>query len=109
MLDSDFGRIFKNKNHYTIILGMQNDNRNTKRYAASSGPNRFQVTGLFRALNFELFVKPNKVVMALGLTAISGCLIYLALMKRKYESQGYYVAVNEDGSEAFQKKRSRWE
>ncbi|XP_030765399.1 small integral membrane protein 8 [Sitophilus oryzae] len=66
-------------------------------------------TNLFRAVNFELYVKPNIVVMGLGLTALAGCFGYIAYMRYKYESLGYYGAIKDDGSEEFLKKKSRWD
>ena len=81
----------------------------------SAGPGRpAQATTFFRILNFELFVKPNKVIMAGGLIAITGVLVslllsfkvvcyryiddfdfqgYIGYMRSKYESAGYYAAL----------------
>ncbi|XP_020817236.1 small integral membrane protein 8 [Drosophila serrata] len=66
-------------------------------------------TGVFRLINFELYAKPNAIIMGLGLTAIAGVFGYIAYMRYKYESLGYYVAVKDDGREEFIKKKSNWE
>lgn len=44
-------------------------------------------TTLFRITNFELFVKPNKYVMAFGLTTFSICCGYLFYMNLNYDDQ----------------------
>lgn len=47
--------------------------------------------------------------MAIGTTVMLGCLSYIAYMRHKYDEQGYYAAVSDDGSEQFMKKRSKWD
>lgn len=47
--------------------------------------------------------------MGLGLAAITGVFGYIAYMRMKYESLGYYAAVQEDGREVFTKKKSKWD
>ncbi|XP_030569975.1 small integral membrane protein 8 [Drosophila novamexicana] len=66
-------------------------------------------TSVFRLINFELYTKPNKIIMGLGLAALTGVFGYIAYMRYKYENLGYYVAVREDGREEFVKKKSNWE
>ncbi|KAG5885377.1 hypothetical protein JTB14_023764 [Gonioctena quinquepunctata] len=51
-----------------------------------------RTTTLFRAVNFELYTKPNAVIMGIGLVAIAGCAGYIAYMRSKYEGLGYYGA-----------------
>lgn len=51
----------------------------------------------------------NAVIMGLGLVAIAGCMGYIAYMKSKYESMGYYSAVKGDGTEQFLKRKSKWD
>ncbi|XP_022205922.1 small integral membrane protein 8 [Nilaparvata lugens] len=63
----------------------------------------------FRLLNFELYATPNKVVMAFGLAAMGLCTGYIFYMRKKYEAQGYYPAVAEDGKEMYRKKVSKWD
>ncbi|EDV97921.1 small integral membrane protein 8 [Drosophila grimshawi] len=66
-------------------------------------------TTAFRLINFELYAKPNKIIMGLGLAAVAGVFGYIAYMRHKYQALGYYVAVKEDGREEFVKKKSNWE
>lgn len=66
-------------------------------------------TNVFRAINFELYAKPNAVIMGLGLVAIGITFGYIAYMRSKYEGLGYYSAIQEDGKEVFVKRKSKWE
>ncbi|KAJ3654136.1 hypothetical protein Zmor_013347 [Zophobas morio] len=77
--------------------------------APGDGLRSVRTTTLFKAVNFELYVKPNLVIMGLGITAFCGCLAYITYMRNKYESQGYYSAVQEDGKEEFVKRKSKWD
>ncbi|XP_049887484.1 small integral membrane protein 8 [Pectinophora gossypiella] len=63
----------------------------------------------FRVINFELYAKPNIVIMSLGLTCFGIAIGYLTYMRSKYESMGYYAAVDKDGKEIFEKKKSKWD
>ncbi|KAL0850251.1 hypothetical protein ABMA28_012097 [Loxostege sticticalis] len=63
----------------------------------------------FRVINFELYAKPNIVIMSIGLACFGLTLGYIAYMRSKYESMGYYTAVDKDGKEIFEKKKSRWD
>ncbi|KAF7287156.1 small integral membrane protein 8 [Rhynchophorus ferrugineus] len=80
-----------------------------KEVKPGDGIRSLRTSNLFRAVNFELYAKPNMVIMGLGLTALAGCLGYIAYMRHKYESLGYYGALKEDGSEEFLKKKSKWD
>ncbi|GLV48629.1 uncharacterized protein CBL_06038 [Carabus blaptoides fortunei] len=73
------------------------------------GIRSLKTTGVFRAVNFELYARPNAVIMGLGLIAITGCAGYIAYMRMKYESMGFYSAVQEDGTETFTKRKSKWD
>lgn len=48
-------------------------------------------------------------VMVIGGLAFAGVLGYIAYMRSKYEGLGYYVAVKEDGTEQFEKRKSKWD
>ncbi|XP_011301392.1 small integral membrane protein 8 [Fopius arisanus] len=76
--------------------------------APGDGIRSLRSTMLFRAVNYELYVKPNIVIMALGLAAIVGCSGYIFYMRSKYEDMGYYTALETDGKETFKKKESKW-
>lgn len=101
------------------------------------GIRSMQSTPLFRAVNFELYAKPvrepnrnpnrmqrfqlthsysiilivsqNIVVMAIGGIAFASAIGYMAYMRSKYESLGYYAAQQEDGSEIYARKQSKWD
>lgn len=47
--------------------------------------------------------------MGIGLVVFTGCLGYIAYMRHKYESMGYYSAINIEGKEEFVKKKSKWD
>lgn len=47
--------------------------------------------------------------MALGGTCFAVALGYIYYMRSKYEAQGYYSAVQPDGTEVFTKKKSKWD
>ncbi|XP_045760933.1 small integral membrane protein 8 [Maniola jurtina] len=66
-------------------------------------------TTAFRVVNFELYAKPNIVIMSIGLTCFGIALGYIAYMRQKYESMGYYSAIDKDGKEIFEKKKSKWD
>jgi len=85
------------------------DEKPIKTSNPSDGLRSIKTTGVFRALNFELYAKPNKFIMGFGLIAITSCLGYLAYMKTQYEAMGYYVAIQEDGTEQWNTKKSRWD
>ncbi|TRZ24683.1 hypothetical protein HGM15179_002385 [Zosterops borbonicus] len=58
-----------------------------------------QTTMLFRAVNPELFIKPNKPVMAFGLIAISLCVAYLGYLHATAENKkDLYEAIDSEGS-----------
>lgn len=47
--------------------------------------------------------------MVIGVIAITSAMGYIAYMRAQYESQGFYSAVQSDGTEVFTKKRSKWD
>ncbi|XP_055702582.1 small integral membrane protein 8 [Phlebotomus papatasi] len=77
--------------------------------APGDGLRSLRTTGVFRAVNFELYAKPNAVIMAIGVVCILGATGYIAYMRSKYEGMGYYSAVQSDGTEVFTKKQSKWD
>ncbi|XP_034943235.1 small integral membrane protein 8 isoform X2 [Chelonus insularis] len=82
---------------------------NGEKAAPGAGLRSLKSTMFFRVVNFELYARPNIVVMALGLTAMIGCSAYIFYMRSKYEDMGYYAAVESDGKETFKKKQSKWD
>lgn len=51
----------------------------------------------------------NIVIMSIGLTCFGIALGYITYMRHKYESMGYYAAVDQEGKEFFEKKKSKWD
>ena len=47
--------------------------------------------------------------MAIGVISITSVFGYIIYMRSKYEGLGYYSAIKDDGTEVFEKKKSRWE
>ncbi|KAL6092385.1 hypothetical protein STEG23_016466, partial [Scotinomys teguina] len=57
-----------------------------------------RTTTLFRAVNPELFIKPNKPVMAFGLVALSLCVAYIGYLHATQENKkDLYEAVDSEG------------
>ncbi|CAH2068518.1 unnamed protein product, partial [Iphiclides podalirius] len=73
------------------------------------GLSSLRSTTAFRVINFELYAKPNIVIMSIGVTCFGLALGYIAYMRQKYEAMGYYAALDKDGKEVFEKKKSKWD
>ncbi|XP_061609380.1 small integral membrane protein 8 isoform X2 [Phyllopteryx taeniolatus] len=68
-----------------------------------------QTTTLFRAVNPELFIKPNKPMMAFGLITITLCVGYLGyLHAMKANDQQLYEAIDGEGERLMRRKASKW-
>ncbi|XP_061602925.1 small integral membrane protein 8 [Cololabis saira] len=69
-----------------------------------------QTTTMFRAFNPELFMKPNKPVMAFGLVTITLCVGYLGYMHAvKENDQELYEAIDSEGERYMKRKTSKWD
>ncbi|XP_029984138.1 small integral membrane protein 8 [Sphaeramia orbicularis] len=76
----------------------------------SPGLRGAQTSTLFRAVNPELFIKPNKPVMAFGLVAITLCVGYLGYLHAiKENDQQLYEAVDSEGQRYMRRKTSKWD
>ncbi|XP_051510857.1 small integral membrane protein 8 [Myxocyprinus asiaticus] len=76
----------------------------------SPGLRGVRTTSLFRAVNPELFIKPNKPVMVFGLVTISLCVGYLGYLHAIRENdQQLYEAVDSEGERYMRRKTSRWD
>ncbi|XP_055042163.1 small integral membrane protein 8 [Misgurnus anguillicaudatus] len=76
----------------------------------SPGLRGVRTTSLFRAVNPELFIKPNKGVMVMGLLSISLCVGYLGYLHAiRDRDQQLYEAIDSDGETYMRKKTSRWD
>ncbi|XP_017280098.1 small integral membrane protein 8 [Kryptolebias marmoratus] len=69
-----------------------------------------QTTTLFRAVNPELFIKPNKPTMVFGLVAITLSVAYLGYMHAMKENdQQLYEAIDSQGEKYMKRKTSKWD
>lgn len=67
-------------------------------------------TAAFRAVNPELFIKPNKVVMSLGIAAIVGCVAYIGYLNlKKDKTKETYMAINAKDELERHYRSSRWD
>ncbi|KAK3094865.1 hypothetical protein FSP39_007263 [Pinctada imbricata] len=74
------------------------------------GWRQMQSTSAFRAINFELYVKPNTRVSILGGLMFFGCLGYIVYMNISDKDKGNtYTAINEDGSLTRRVRTSKWD
>ncbi|XP_056620903.1 small integral membrane protein 8 [Triplophysa dalaica] len=84
----------------------------SEREAEYKGPGLrgVKTTSLFRAVNPELFIRPNKPVMFFGLVTISLCVGYLGYLHAiRDRDQQLYEAIDSDGETYMRKKTSRWD
>ncbi|XP_076872782.1 small integral membrane protein 8 isoform X2 [Brachyhypopomus gauderio] len=76
----------------------------------SPGLRGVKTTSLFRAVNPELFIKPNKPVMAFGLVTVTLCVGYLGYLHAvKENTQELYEAVDSEGERYMRRKNSKWD
>ncbi|XP_016111469.1 small integral membrane protein 8 [Sinocyclocheilus grahami] len=76
----------------------------------SPGLRGVRSTSLFRAVNPELFIKPNKPVMAVGLLSLTLCVGYLGYLHAVRDNQQQlYEAVDSQGERHMRRKSSRWD
>nr|XP_004667353.1 small integral membrane protein 8 [Jaculus jaculus]XP_044994356.1 small integral membrane protein 8 [Jaculus jaculus] len=69
-----------------------------------------RTTTLFRAVNPELFIKPNKPVMVFGLVTLSLCVAYIGYLHATLENgEGLCEAVDSEGHRYMRRKTSRWD
>ncbi|KAK7863743.1 hypothetical protein R5R35_011146 [Gryllus longicercus] len=73
------------------------------------GLRSLRTTTLFRAVNFELYAKPNNVIMAIGVACLGISVGYIYYMRQKYEKLGYYAAVGAEDKDVFLKRDSKWD
>lgn len=91
----------------------------TNRYANPHGKtawSRGGATTAFRAINPELFIKPNKFTTIVGLLTLSGCVAFMGYLHAMDENQkdlldgSAYKAVDEEGNYAkVVSRKSRWD
>ncbi|OPJ73317.1 small integral membrane protein 8 [Patagioenas fasciata monilis] len=98
---------------YSTLIKMSSTkppNENETPKERKPGLRNVQTTMLFRAVNPELFIKPNKPVMAFGLVAITLCVAYLGYLHATVENKNdLYEAVDSEGSRYMRRKTSKWD
>ncbi|KAF0023387.1 small integral membrane protein 8 [Scophthalmus maximus] len=76
----------------------------------SPGLRGARTTTLFRVFNPELFIKPNKPVMAFGLVTITLCVGYLGYLHAMRDNdQQLYEAIDSEGERYMRRKTSKWD
>uniref|UniRef100_A0A8D0G4X4 Small integral membrane protein 8 n=1 Tax=Sphenodon punctatus TaxID=8508 RepID=A0A8D0G4X4_SPHPU len=69
-----------------------------------------RTTTLFRAVNPELFIKPNKPVMFFGLITITLCVAYIGyLHAMQGNKKDIYEAIDSEGTRYTRRKTSKWD
>lgn len=87
----------------------QQDAPKDKEYRAP-GLRGVRTTTLFRAVNPELFIKPNKTIMAFGLVTITLCVAYIGYMHAQQENKkDLYEAIDSEGNRLMRRKTSKWD
>ena len=77
---------------------------------SGDGIRSLQTSNVFRAVNFELYAKPNKYMMSFGAAAFAGCasyLIYMSVMGERRKDT--YTALNDQDEFVVTKRKSKWE
>ncbi|XP_053314587.1 small integral membrane protein 8 [Spea bombifrons] len=89
--------------------GVKNEAPKEKDYR-TPGLRGVKTTTLFRAVNPELFIKPNKPVMAFGLITITLCISYIAYLHATEENKrDVYEAIDSEGTRYTRRKTSKWD
>uniref|UniRef100_A0A669QGP6 Small integral membrane protein 8 n=1 Tax=Phasianus colchicus TaxID=9054 RepID=A0A669QGP6_PHACC len=94
-------RLFHHVKHSSSadMSSSKTPNENETPKERNPGLRAARTTTLFRAVNPELFIKPNKPVMAFGLVAITLCVAYLGYLHATVENKkDLYEAVDSEGS-----------
>ncbi|XP_053446911.1 small integral membrane protein 8 [Nycticebus coucang] len=82
----------------------------TEKAFQNPGLRGVHTTTLFRAVNPELFIKPNKPVMAFGLAALSFCMAYIGYRHATQENQkDLSEAVDSEGYRHLRRRTSKWD
>ncbi|XP_067272731.1 small integral membrane protein 8 [Pseudorasbora parva] len=76
---------------------------------SSPGLRAARTTTLFRAVNPELFIRPNKAVMAAGLLSLTLCVGYLGYLHAIRDSDQLYEAMDSEGERYMRRRSSRWD
>ena len=76
---------------------------------AGDGIRSLQTSTVFRAVNFELYAKPNRFMIVFGLVTFTSCIIYIGVMVYNGEKQKkVYIAMDDNDELVAREKKSRW-
>uniref|UniRef100_H0WVC4 Small integral membrane protein 8 n=1 Tax=Otolemur garnettii TaxID=30611 RepID=H0WVC4_OTOGA len=82
----------------------------TEKAFQNPGLRGVHTTTLFRAVNPELFINPNKPVMAFGLAALSLCVAYTGYLHATQEiKKDLCEAVDSEGHRHMRRRASEWD
>ncbi|XP_012525992.1 small integral membrane protein 8 [Monomorium pharaonis] len=101
-------RCFKINGKQEIRLIDNTMNKNTRETTPGDGLRSLRSTTLFRAVNFELYVKPNKIIMILGILTMLGCSGYIFYMNSNQNRNDYHTVIKSDSTVEMIKKPSKW-
>ena len=76
---------------------------------AGEGIRSLKTSGVFRAVNFELYARPNKHMMTFGICAFTFCVGYMIYMKESWRKEKVYTVINDKDELVMTKKKSRWD
>ncbi|XP_076031808.1 small integral membrane protein 8-like [Oratosquilla oratoria] len=91
------------------FVEMHRVSKSRERRNRGDGIRSIRTTNVFKVVNFELYAKPNAVIMTFGVIGILGSAAYLAYMKSQHREKKVYVAIAEDGTEELMTKKSKWD
>ncbi|CAL1673689.1 unnamed protein product [Lasius platythorax] len=83
-------------------------NKNVRDTTPGDGLRSLRSTSLFRAINFELYIKPNKTIMLLGVIAMLGCSGYIFYMNSGQRKNNYQAMMKSDDTVVLVRKASKW-
>ncbi|XP_006609205.1 small integral membrane protein 8 [Apis dorsata] len=83
-------------------------NKKSEKVMPGDGLRSLKSTILFRTINYELYIKPNKIIMIFGTIAMFGCVGYIVYMQHNSNNKKYYSVINSNGTIDFKKKISKW-
>lgn len=81
---------------------------NSSKSYPGKGIQKLDATTFFKVTNFELFVKPNKLVMAAGLVAITCCIGYIHYMRVSVQKDDTIEQNSNAEKQYVNVKKSRW-
>ncbi|XP_019698496.1 small integral membrane protein 8 [Harpegnathos saltator] len=82
--------------------------KNVRKMVPGDGLRSLRSTMLFRAVNYELYIKPNRAIMIFGIITMLGCSGYMFYMNRNHKRNSYEAMVKSDNTVVLVRKESKW-